>query len=372
MSTYQYYEFQAIDRPLTPEEQEAVAQLSSRVHPDPRRAVFVYHWSSFRGRAEDILARYYDAMLYVANWGTKQLMFRFPRSAIDLGEVQAYCRPRYVDEFISFSTVGEHAILGITFREEEGYDWIEGEGRLDALLPLRDDILRGDYRALYQAWLKTLEVEDILHSVVEPPVPTGLRELTPALLRFVELFEIDELLVKVAAEASAEREAVSDDWLGQAIATLSRNESDAFLLRLAQGEPHLGLALKKRLRALAGGSVEEQASRAPRRTVGQLLAQAEQGREEAERRRAEEAERKRIAELEAMAEREAESWQEVDALIGRKTGSAYEDAVQLLRRLRDLAEYKGRAMDFQGRVREIRERYSRRSALMRRLREAGL
>jgi hypothetical protein len=52
---------------LTPEEQEAVAGLSSRVHPHPRRAVFVYHWSSFRGSAEDTLARYYDAMLYVVN-----------------------------------------------------------------------------------------------------------------------------------------------------------------------------------------------------------------------------------------------------------------------------------------------------------------
>ena len=149
MSTYQYYEFQAIDRPLKPEEQEAVARLSSRVHPHPRRAVFVYHWSSFRGSTDDILARYYDAMLYVANWGSKRLMFRFPRSAIDLEQVQVYCRPRYVDEFISFTTVGEHVLLDISFHEEEGSGWIEGEGWLDALLPLRDDILRGDCRALY-------------------------------------------------------------------------------------------------------------------------------------------------------------------------------------------------------------------------------
>jgi hypothetical protein len=42
---YQYYEFQAIDRLLTAEEQQAVARLSSRVDPHPRQAVFVYHWS---------------------------------------------------------------------------------------------------------------------------------------------------------------------------------------------------------------------------------------------------------------------------------------------------------------------------------------
>ena len=67
MSEYQYYEFQAIDRPLTPKEQQAVAQLSSRVDPHPRRAVFTYSWSDFPASAQDILARYYDAMLYMAN-----------------------------------------------------------------------------------------------------------------------------------------------------------------------------------------------------------------------------------------------------------------------------------------------------------------
>jgi hypothetical protein len=35
MSEYQYYEFQAIDRPLTAEEQQAVSKLSSRVEPHP-------------------------------------------------------------------------------------------------------------------------------------------------------------------------------------------------------------------------------------------------------------------------------------------------------------------------------------------------
>lgn len=70
MSEYQYYEFQAIDRPLTPEEQQAVARLSSRVEPHPRCAVFTYSWSDFPGDSADILGKYYDAMLYMANWGS--------------------------------------------------------------------------------------------------------------------------------------------------------------------------------------------------------------------------------------------------------------------------------------------------------------
>ncbi|MBD2621306.1 MAG: hypothetical protein PX481_04915 [Microcystis sp. M53603_WE2] len=42
MSEYQYYEFQAIDRPLTQEERAAISQLSSRVKPTATSASFTY------------------------------------------------------------------------------------------------------------------------------------------------------------------------------------------------------------------------------------------------------------------------------------------------------------------------------------------
>ena len=373
MSTYEYYEFQAIDQPLSPEEQEAVARLSSRVDPHPRRAVFTYSWSSFRGDPAEILTAYYDAMLHIASWNYVRLMFRFPSAAMDLQGAQTYCQPRYVDEFISFSAVGEYVVLDIRFYGEEGVSrWVEGEGWLDALLPLRDDILRGDYRALDLAWLKTLEVEDVLGSVSEPPVPAGLSVLTPALRRFIELLEIDEMLVAVAAERSDKQHEASEERLRGAISELSREECDAYLLRLAQGEPHLGLSLKRRLRELAPGLWQERDASAGRRTVEQLLAETEWRWEQEQRRRAEEAERKRIAELEALAEREAEVWREVEALIVRMTGSAYADAVELLLKLRDLAVYKGQFAEYRQRLRDLRERNSRRRALMRRLQEAGL
>jgi hypothetical protein len=371
VSEYQYYEFQAIDRPLTSEEQEAVARLSSRVDPHPRRAVFTYSWSDFPGNPRDVLARYYDAMLYMANWGSIQLMFRFPRTVLDLEGVQVYCQPLIVEDYVSFSAVGEYVVLNIEFHEEGGGGWIEGEGWLDALLPLRDDILRGDYRLLYLAWLKTTAWEDVLESVVEPPVPPGLKKLTRALETFVELFEIDETLIQVAAEASAPRSAAVGDWMRGAIAQLPREEGNAFLLRLAQGEPYLGLALKTRLRALVGKPTVP-ASEASRRTVGQLLGEAERRHEVQRQRRAEEAERKRIQKLDALAAREAEVWSEVHALIERKNGSAYDTAVRHLCDLRELARYKGRMAEFGRCIRQIREQYYRRPALLRRLDEARL
>ena len=369
MSEYQYYEFQAIDRPLTEEEQQAVARLSSRVEPHPRRATFVYHWSDFHGDPAKILTQYYDAMLYMANWGSRRLMFRFPISALDLEGVRAYCQPPIIEDYISCSTVGEYATLDIQFHDEEGDAWIEGEGWLSAMIGLRDDILRGDYRSLYLAWLKTLEMEDLLDSVAEPPVPAGLNKLSPALRAFVDFFEVDELLIQLAAEASSDREAAPAGWLRGAMALLPEGERNAFLLRLAQGEAHLSVELNRRLRQVA--PLPELELR-PQRTVGQLLGEAEERREREQIRRAEEAEARRVRELEALAKREAQTWEEVDTLIQRSQAKAYGEAVQLLLKLRELARYQGQEETFQQRLNHIYEQYRRRSSLRRRLQDAGL
>jgi hypothetical protein len=173
--------------------------------------------------------------------------------------------------------VGEHVVLSIEFNDEEANDWIEGEEWLASLVQLRDDILRGDYRVLYLAWLKVLDVEEVLDSVTEPPVPPGLKELSPALRDFVTFFDVDEDLVEVAAQESGQSETASEDDLRRAIALLSDDEREAFLLRLARGEPQLSIIFKRRLDQLLGSP--RRPGVGPRRTVGQLLAAAEEERE---------------------------------------------------------------------------------------------
>ena len=74
MSEYQYYEFRAIDRSLTEEEQATVGKLSSRVNMSPTHAIFVYNYSDFPARAEEILAKYFDAMLYMTHYSRRTLV----------------------------------------------------------------------------------------------------------------------------------------------------------------------------------------------------------------------------------------------------------------------------------------------------------
>lgn len=101
------YAFQAIDRPLTSEEQRAVINLSSRLDPHPRRAVLVYHYTGLPADAKDLLAKYYDAMFYIANWGTTRLMFRFPNSLINVKQIEPYC----VVSYVTCETIGDYVVL---------------------------------------------------------------------------------------------------------------------------------------------------------------------------------------------------------------------------------------------------------------------
>src|SRR5512138_3156964 len=103
MSEYQYYEFLAIDQPLNPEDLAYVRTLSRRVQPTPTQAIFTYSYGDFPGDPLKLLAKHYDVMLYLANWGSKQLAFRFPRGAIDQ---QAFTPYYYGVEEIELTTVG--------------------------------------------------------------------------------------------------------------------------------------------------------------------------------------------------------------------------------------------------------------------------
>jgi len=63
--------------------------------------------------------------------------------------------------------------------EEEGRgEWVEGEGILASLLPLRDDLARGDLRSLYLGWLRSAQKGALADDWLEPAVPPNLGELS--------------------------------------------------------------------------------------------------------------------------------------------------------------------------------------------------
>ena len=78
MSEYQYYEFQTIDRRLDEKEMQDLRGYSSRTRITPTSFTNEYSFGSFQGKADEWMEKYFDAYLYLANWGTHELQLRVP------------------------------------------------------------------------------------------------------------------------------------------------------------------------------------------------------------------------------------------------------------------------------------------------------
>ena len=65
MSEYQYYEFLAVDRPLSTEEIRELRKLSTRAENTATRFTNTYSYGDFRGSPEDMMEKYFDAHVYL-------------------------------------------------------------------------------------------------------------------------------------------------------------------------------------------------------------------------------------------------------------------------------------------------------------------
>jgi hypothetical protein len=377
MSEYQYHEWQTVDRLLTPEEQAAVNDLSSHIEVSASRAVVTYHWSDFRHDPKQVLLQYFDAYLYLANWGSLRLMFRFPDGMIDKADIEPYC----VDEYITFERLGNYQVLDLDFGPEDGGGWMEAEAGLSHFIRLRADLLEGDFRLPYLAWLKAMTMAgdpyesedddtDITADHRESPVPPGLKKLSPSLQDFVRVFEIDTFLVQAAAEASPDSKKARAIDYREVIERLPRAECDDFLARLAEGDPGVGLALRKRLGARLP---QEHREPARRRTIQQLIQRGEELERAEKKRRAEAALQKHTAEMQALAAHEMQVWSQIETLLdtGRKSASVYDKATTLLEKLKQLAEFQNTPDSFEARLHQLAQKYASRPSLIDRWRGRG-
>ena len=379
MSEYQYYEFLAVDQPLDAQQLDQVRALSTRAHITPTSFVNTYHWGNFGGDPRKMVERYYDAFLYLANWGTRKLMLRLPASVLTPAVAGRYCM---TDAASSWSSDG-NVILYLGRDSEEGeWDEEDGEGRLASIVSARAELAGGDLRLLYLAWLHSAGLEQLDEDEVEPPVPAGLGTLSASLRSLVDFLRIDQDLLAVAAEASDPIRgdaAPSQQRLAAWVSALPEKEKDELILRVLAGrDAHLRIELLRRIRG-----EDAEPPRAAGRTVAYLLDAAERHRGEREQRaalerRREQEERERVAaaarnrRLDTLAGEGERPWRQVAELIDTKKVSQYDAAVTLLSDLRDLAARDGDPVTFATRLRELRTRYAGRPGLLQRLDRAGL
>jgi len=379
MSEYQYYEFQAIDRPLTAKEMSELRSYSTRARITPTSFVNDYSWGNFKGNEDAWMEKYYDAFLYLANWGTHVLKLRLPSRLLEPLTAEKYCG----GDSASVREKDGKVILSFVSQDEEDGQWVEGEGHLSSIISVRAELARGDQRALYLGWLLRAQAAELDDDDVEPPVPPGLGELSASLESLAEFLRIDGDLLHVAAKASqplgdtgVDRDAVRA-WVGK----LEAKDKDELLANLIVDSDHAQFT-ELRLRFLKERAAGGTGPAATGRTVGQLLKAAKayaakRQRTEAEKRAKEKARREREAaiarekHLDSLVGREAKLWAEVDTLVASKQPKSYDQAVKLLVDLRDL-EARGKGNDFRMRIEALRQAQTRKPSFIERLRKAGL
>jgi hypothetical protein len=91
MSEYQYYEFRAVDKPLTAEQLKRLRALSTRAAISSTSFVNTYEWGDFKGDPSRLMEQMFDAFLYWANWGTRRFQVRLPGSIASLKQIKPYC-----------------------------------------------------------------------------------------------------------------------------------------------------------------------------------------------------------------------------------------------------------------------------------------
>lgn len=386
MSTYQYYEFLAIDRPLDDDEQTRIRSLSTRARITATSFVNEYHWGDFKGNPNRLMERYYDAHLYVANWGTHRAVFRLPGDLLDPAVVEDY----RVDNQVTAWATDEFTVLDFTSEDETGEFDYDAETSLSAIVGVRAELAAGDLRPLYLAWLAAYGAwerdEDVFDrdadDDLEPPVPPGLGTLTAAQRALADFLRLDDDLLAVAARTSPPIEGIAGESgdLASWVTRLPVAEKNRLLTRVVQGEAtRVRMELLRHFRDDTAPAVPVPT----RRTVADLLDNAALRRADQRRRldaqRAEDETRREQARalarerrLDELAGDEDTAWSRVDALIATRKPAEYDAAVTLLTDLQALAEREDRYDTFTLRTMALRQTHARKPSLIERFNRAGI
>lgn len=371
MSEYQLYEFQSLDRTLTPADKAYLQSLSSRVKITSTSARFNYSYGDFRGEPLDVLERCFDILLYQANFGVIQLAIRLPKAIANPALYEPYCVPYG----ISTKQTHQSVIINISLSYEEYIGgWLDDDGNLSELVPIRAALMQGDLRVLYLAWLATgFSAESFdWDRTTEPPVPPNLKERSPELTHFADVFDIDTDLIETAARMSESASFELTEPVEEWISALSEDERNQYLLRVAKGESHVGVELMQRLRQQFNQPIKT-VSVEGRRTFAELVRIAEertQKRQQAEQELTKKAEQSRV---ESLGGPKVElQWLVVMELVESGQSKNYEKAVGHLKNLRAIAKKSNKLEAFYARLQELKQMASRKKSFIAKVADAGL
>jgi hypothetical protein len=388
MSEHQYYEFRSIDRRLTADEIEDLGELSSRAEITPTGFSVTYNYSDFRGKPERLMEKYFDAFVYTANWGSRQLMLRLPKRGVNLKVLDDFA-----NETFKFWIKNEFVILSFEY-DQEGHDdyWETGDEEwMPNFISLREELLNGDPRPLYLGWLcgahydEEYCVDDA--DEMEPPVPPGLQSLSPAQEDLADFLRLDPVLTEAAAMNSPDlqEDEAKDSQVAKWLKRQPAAKKEEWLLEIVNNSEHsvrADILLEFRETQLESSHPAEH-STSKRRTIKELYTARESQLPIYEKRIAKEAAeekakaakaaaKKKNQELDKLAKRVDEAWKELEARLATTSTNRFIKAVEDLTALRELATRDNNLNAYRGRLEKFLKRHSDKPMLQSRVSKAML
>ena len=372
MSEYQYYEFVTANRQLTSDEMNQLRSISTRADISSTRFCNTYNFGNLKAQPERMLADYFDAFVYVSNFAYRRFMLKLPSGSFTASTLKPY----FPGDSCCFKEQDDFWFLEFCYSDENGYDeeWIEGEGWMGSLLSIRSELMRGDYRSLYIAWLAEVENLDrnneIPVNLAEPPVPDRLGELTASQSALCEFLKLPKYILEAAASGSCSlRPDDAGKKVDQWLSALIPSDAQALIKDLLLDE--LGAKRNEVLSSILHKVANQ--GKKEKRTVSELKEDARVLRKQAVEKAAKEREKQLAEKAEQIAAQEDQYWSRVQELFEKRgSGSVYSELSAKMKDLRLVAERNNRLEGFEKRCAELRHRFKNKQGHWSGLSRAGL
>lgn len=367
MSEYQFYEFVSVDKQLSSDEMDQLRSISTRADISSTRFCNTYNYGDLKAQPEELLLRYFDAFVYASNFAFQRFLIKLPKECFNPG----FLKPYFPGDGYqcSFKAKKNVWLLEFTYSNENGYDddgWVDGEGWMGRLLSIRNELIKGDYRSLYLAWLAEIEhlerIDELPDNLIEPPVPAGLGQLTASQSALCEFLKLPAHIVKAAARGIADTDTPElEELVSQWLTHQPFEQCKLMLKELLLDET--GVVRSKQVATIVqnhndSASSELSSKQGQPRTVSDLKQDAEaiqQKMIEAERLKRQKVLEKHIEEVAA---REPAYWNRLEELFEQRGSySVYDEIKEKARSLKQVAQSKNRLADFEHRICLIKETF---------------
>lgn len=355
MSEYQYYELVAVDRQLSKDEMGYLRGISSRAQISSNRFCNTYNYGDLKADPRQLLSRFFDAYVYVSNFGCKIFAIKVPRNLVDASLLLRYL----VNDTCNYTGVTDHWIIEFAYENEDDYDdeWDEGDGWMSSLLNIRSELMHGDNRSLYLAWLSQLDWLE--PDALSPAIPPGLDDLSASQSALRDFLKLDAQRVLASAQikpdyANTQSEELIHRYVMQLSETTARNQLRALLL------DETGTVRREQFAILV--SQAQEVPRSSSVTVGHLLASARELRKKAHEKAEEQKLRQQQEKAESVAANEGAYWRRVEELFEKRGASAvYSELSAKLGDLQLMAKMLNRQTAYDQKLTGLKQRYAKKT-----------